>query len=228
MSVDMYVSASQAQADSVSSMTQKQIQGYEQLKNAINEFTLNSPFLTGQAYDSAKAYFAQVLYPLAQGGILLSEAVAEAVRNFPEAYISDVDSGDLKQCELEEKIRQVNNLIAQAEEISRELYDYSTPDATKSAQLSSNRLMLGMYEALKGNLEEKLRKLMLFNVTSPSLFADIETLEAAVNQGLAQTKTAFSSKSGSFSVPSQADLTWQKTIVDKWTEFDNKKQGTDA
>lgn len=80
MSVDMYVSESQGQAASVSNLAKQQIIGYEQLQKAINEFAMNSPFLTGQAYDSAKAFFTAVLYPLAQGGILLSEAVEQAVK----------------------------------------------------------------------------------------------------------------------------------------------------
>ena len=38
MSIDMYVSSSQEQATSVNTMCQKQIQGYQQLQQAINQF----------------------------------------------------------------------------------------------------------------------------------------------------------------------------------------------
>lgn len=223
MSIDMYLSASQSQASSVSGMTKKQIQGYQQLQHAMNDFTLNSPFLTGQAYDSAKSYFAEVLYPLSQGGILLSETVEEAVKRFPEEYLSNVDSGDLKQSELEEKIRQASNLISQAEEIGKQIRASTTPDVTKSFQLSSNAMMIGMYEAIKHDLEKKLRKLVLFNYTSLSIFAEIVVLEAAVNQGLAQTKNAFSSSTGTFSIPSKDNLAWRTTIADKLKEKEQAK-----
>ncbi|GGC75575.1 hypothetical protein [Enterococcus wangshanyuanii] len=75
MSVDMYVSSSQSQASSVYSMCKAQTEGYQELQKAITDFVVTSSFLTGKAYDSAKAYFNMVLYPLTQGGILLSEAV---------------------------------------------------------------------------------------------------------------------------------------------------------
>ncbi|MGX7417423.1 transposase, partial [Carnobacterium gallinarum] len=138
MSIDMYVSASKNQAKSVSDMTKQQIMGYEELQKAIADFTLNSPFLTGKAYDTSKAFFSTVLYPLAQGGILLSEAVDRAVTKFPEDYQSQVDSGNLKQSDLEEKIRQAEGLIGQAEGIRTMLESSLTPDIIKTSQLAAN------------------------------------------------------------------------------------------
>ncbi|MGX7237481.1 T7SS effector LXG polymorphic toxin [Enterococcus phoeniculicola] len=64
MSIDMYVSSSQNQATSVSKKCREQIQSYQSLQKAISQFTLTTN-LKGAAYDSAKAYFANVLYPLA-------------------------------------------------------------------------------------------------------------------------------------------------------------------
>lgn len=214
MSIDMYLSASQTQATSVSSMTKQQVEGYEALQKAINDFTLNAPFLTGKAYDSAKTYFSTVLYPLAQGGILLSEAVERAVKKFPEDYIAQVDSGDLKQSELEEKIRQVDHLIGQATEINRQLTALKPPVTGIALHLNSNTALLDLYGTMKQMLEEKLQKLLEFNASSPTIFADIKELEQALLKGLAQTKTAFNASAGTFTIPPANTLDWRDTITD--------------
>lgn len=210
MSIDMYVSASQRQAGSVSTMCKQHVQGYEQAQKAINDFALNSPFLTGKAYDSGKAYFSSVLYPLAQGGILLSEAVEQAVKKFPEEYIAQVDSGDLKQSDLERKIQEANRLLSQAEDIRHELSSSNTPVLLKTFQLAKNAVLIGIYGNVKKELEEQLQKLLDFNASSPNIFSEIASLQSAVNQGLAQTKTSWNAVTGTFTVPK--DLSWVKTI----------------
>lgn len=220
MSVDMYVSTSQSQASSVSTMCKSQAEGYQELQKAINDFTLNAPFLTGKAYDSAKDYFQSVLYPLAQGGILLSEAVEKAVKKFPEEYISQVDSGDLKQSELEEKIRRADRLLNQAEDIRKDINSSKTPDITKTFQLIANSMLIGMYSASKQKLEEQLRKLLAFNASSPSIFSEISSLQNAMNTGLAQTKTAWNEATGTFSIPK--DLSWKNTINERWKSYQEK------
>lgn len=182
-----------------------------------------SPFLTGKAYDSAKAYFQSVLYPLAQGGILLSEAVEKAVKKFPEEYIAQVDSGDLKQTELEEKIRRADRLLNQAEDIRKDINSSKTPDITKTFQLIANSMLIGMYSASKQKLEEQLRKLLAFNASSPSIFSEISSLQSAVNQGLTQASTAWNGATGTFSVPK--DLTWRDTIGDKWKLYQDNIHG---
>lgn len=206
----MYVSASQSQARSVGTMCKQQVQGYQQAQKAINDFALNSPFLSGKAYDSAKAYYSSVLYPLAQGGMLLSEAVEQAVKKFPEEYITQVDSGDLKQSELERKIKEANRLLCQAEDIRHELSSSNTPSLLKTFQLARNAMLIGIYGNVKKELEEQLQKLLAFNASSPSIFSEIASLQSAVNQGLAQTKTSWNAATGTFTVPS--DLSWTKTI----------------
>ncbi|MFD2305114.1 T7SS effector LXG polymorphic toxin [Enterococcus termitis] len=220
MSVDMYVSTSRSQASSVSTMCKSQVEGYHELQKAITDFVVASPFLTGKAYDSAKDYFQSVLYPLAQGGILLSEAVEKAVKKFPEEYISQVDSGDLKQSELEEKIRRADRLLNQAEDIRKDINSSKTPDITKTFQLIANSMLIGMYSASKQKLEEQLRKLLAFNASSPSIFSEISSLQSAMNTGLAQTKTAWNEATGTFSIPK--DLSWKNTINERWKSYQEK------
>ena len=82
--IEMYVGKSQSQASSVSAMCKSKTAGYKQLQTAINGFINNSPGLTGQTYNSAKSYFSAVLLPLVKGAELLTEAVEEACKKFPE------------------------------------------------------------------------------------------------------------------------------------------------
>ena len=225
MSIDMYVSASKSQAKSARAMTKQQVTGYEEAQRAIGDFTLNSPFLTGKSYDSSKAFFSAVLYPLTQGGILLSEAVEKAVTKFPEEYQARVDSGNLKQSVLEEKIRQAERLIGQAEEIRRMLESPLTPDMIKASQLAANLRLIESYSEVKRILEDKLDKLMTFNHNSPKIFEEIQALEEAIDKGLEQTKTAFNPSTETFTVPSKKELGWSNVIHEKWAvRADDEKE----
>ena len=225
MSIDMYLADSLTQASSTSHFCQKQVTDYQNLQQAMTQFTLQTPNLKGKAYDAAKAYFSQVLYPLVQGGILLSEAVEKAAKRFPQEYINQVDSISLKQSELEAQIRQMNQYITQAEGIRQLLLSPYMPEEHQGFQLSQNTLLLTMYHDLKQKLEEKLQKLLDYNQSSAQFFTEIKSLEQAVNQGLAQTKTAWNSQTKTFSMPK--DLSWTTTIQDKWQQAENEKKGID-
>lgn len=214
MSLDMYVSKSKAQATSTSQVCQQHIEGYEALQQAIQQFTADSPLLKGKAYDSAKAFYNAVLLPLVQAGILLTEATKEAVQKFPERYQSEVDSGDLKQSELEEQIREANALINQANALQNQMMQSRLPESDQRMQLNLNQALIDVYQRSKKELEEKLQKLVAFHASSPSIFSEIASLKQAVNQGIAQTKTAWNSSTGTFVVPPQEELMWAK-IIDK-------------
>lgn len=225
MSIDMYLNDSLTQATSASHFCQKQVTDYQNLQQAITQFTLQTPNLQGKTYDAAKAYFSQILYPLVQGGILLSEAVEKAAKRFPQEYINQVDSISLKQSELEAQIRQMNQYITQAEGIRQLLLSPHMPEEHQGFQLNQNTLLLMMYHDLKHKLEEKLQKLLAYNQSSAQFFTEIKSLEQAVNQGLAQTKKAWNSQKKSFSIPK--DLSWTTTIQDKWQQAENEKKGID-
>lgn len=225
MSIDMYLNDSLTQATSASHFCQKQVTDYQNLQQAITQFTLQTPNLQGKTYDAAKAYFSQILYPLVQGGILLSEAVEKVAKRFPQQYIEQVDSISLKQSELEAQIRQMNQYITQAEGIRQLLLSPHMPEEHQGFQLNQNTLLLMMYHDLKHKLEEKLQKLLAYNQSSAQFFTEIKSLEQAVNQGLAQTKTAWNSQTKTFSIPK--DLSWTTTIQDKWQQAENEKKGID-
>lgn len=210
MSIDMYLSASKSQASSASSLCKKQVAGYNAVQKAISDFVGNAPDLKGKAYDSGKAYFNAVLLPLAKGGILLSEAVEKAVKKFPEDYVAKVDSGDLKQSELEERIRDVSQLLSQAQSTRNRINSSKTPDMSKGYQLNANSMLINAYSAQKQKLQEKLNKLLEFNAMSPQIFSEIAGLQSSVEQGLAQTKDSWNASTGTFTIPPAKDLEWTK------------------
>lgn len=208
MSIDMYVGSSQAQASSVRTMCQKQIQGYQQLQQAINQFVVSSAELQGKTYDSAKQYFSAVLLPLAKGGMLLAEATAKACQKFPDDYQSQVDSGDLKSSELEEQIRQYQQGIATANSIQQAILSSTMPDPVKKSILKSVNGVKKGQEKAKQELDKKLKKLLLFHASSPSIFSEIAALEAAVNAGAAQAGTCWNASAGTFTVPRKEEMPW--------------------
>lgn len=75
--INMFVGSAQAQADSIRSMTTKEVQGYESVIQSLNQF-LNAEDLRTDAYDNGKAFFSGVLIPTLQAAILVSEAVGKA------------------------------------------------------------------------------------------------------------------------------------------------------
>lgn len=213
MSIDMYVSSSRAQASSVKAMCQKQIQGYNELQQAINQFVMSSAELQGKTYDSAKQYFSAVLSPLAKGGMLLSEAVAEACQKFPDDYQSQVDSADLKSSELEEQIRQYQKGIDTANSIIQTVLSSPLPDPLKKTVLKSVKNVKEGQERAKKKLDKKLKKLKAFHASSPSIFSEIAALESAVNAGAKQAGNCWNGATGTFSTPK--DMSWTETIENK-------------
>lgn len=221
MSVKMYVSKSVTQATSTSTICQQHLEGYEDIQKAIQQFVDDSPLLQGKAYESAKAFYNEVLFPLVQAGILLTEATEKAVKQFPEQYQKEVDHGDLSQDELEDKIRQADSLIHQAREIKDKLSNSMLEETDKQDQLNQNQDLLDAYIANKKELEEKLRKLLTFHSSSPRIFSEIASLKQAITQGLSQAKKAWNVSTGVFSIPQEKDLAWIKKIQEIKKEQDS-------
>ena len=210
--IEMYVGKSQSQASSVSAMCKSKTAGYKQLQTAINGFINNSPGLTGQTYNSAKSYFSAVLLPLVKGAELLTEAVEEACKKFPEQYVSEVDSADLKESELEQKIQQANRLIQQSKNAYDNLNRLDLPANIKAPMMSTAALTQMFQQTAKDELEKKLQKLRAFDASSPSIFSEISALEQAVKQGAAQVGKSWNSGTGTFTIPSDAEMGWAKSI----------------
>lgn len=229
MSVDMYVSSSQSQASSVAAICRQQKQGYEQLQRSINEFVVGSPQLQGAAYESAKQFFSAVLIPLSKGGILLSEAVMEACQKFPEEYMANVDSGDLRESDLREKIEQMKRQMSELSHLQDRLQSMlfrqqqeGALDGSIASRMSSTHSLMATYGRVKQKLEEKLDDLLKFDASSPDIFVEIKVLEHAVAQGSAQVAQSWNSGSGTFNIPSSDKMAWLKSINKKWEERQEK------
>ncbi|MBL1224142.1 DUF3114 domain-containing protein [Enterococcus sp. BWR-S5] len=215
MSIDMYLAAAKTQATGAAAMGKSHVQGYEALQKAAQNFA-NDTVLEADAYTSAKGMFGSVILPLTQAGQLLSETVAEACKKFPEDYTAQVDSGDLKSSELEEKIQRLNNEIQALYSIRSSIEAKDTADNMKIRQLNSNKTAIACHEAVKKKLEEQLQKLLDFHASSPSLFSEITTLTNAVNQGSAIAGKSWHAASGTFKLPEGTDMSWTKDVNNRW------------
>ena len=210
MSIDMYLSESRTQADSVATRCDSRVKGYESLQKAISDFYFNSQGLSGKTYDSAKEYFMSVLYPLAQGGVLLSEATKEAIKRFPEEYTARFDTCDWKESELIESLTQIDQQIRNLYDIRSNIEYYPMPDLIKTILLYANEEQIQLYQDMNRAFSEKLDRLREFNASSPDIFSEIDALESSIKQGLAQVKSSWNESSGTFMMPQ--DLSWAKSI----------------
>ncbi|GHU36691.1 hypothetical protein FACS1894192_03840 [Bacilli bacterium] len=225
MGIDMYVSEARTQADSVATRCDSRVKGYENLQKAISDFYFNSQGLSGKTYDSAKEYFMSVLYPLAQGGALLSEATKEAVKRFPEEYTARVDTCDWKESELIEKLTQIDQQIRTLYDIRSNIEYYPMPDLIKTTLLYANEEQIQLYQDMHNVFSEKLDRLREFNASSPDIFSEIDALESSIKQGLAQVKSSWNASSGTFMV--SQDLSWTNLVRDKWKSREDKLHGVD-
>ncbi|MGC6769855.1 T7SS effector LXG polymorphic toxin [Enterococcus sp. LJL51] len=230
MSIDMYLGASQTQADSTKTMCHEAQQGLETLQSGIKDF-VGDQVLSGKTYRTAKSYFEAVYVPLIQGAILVSEATAEAVSKIPEQYRADVANVDLKSSELEEEIekweQQIQAMEHQIVEVKRVL-----PVSSERVQhINEINNVITSYQEIKRMLEKKLQKLLTFHAFSSMLFTEVNALKAAVNTGLAQIKSgsAYNAEYGVFDM-SRMNMDWATTIAEKaadWRKRKLKEEGMD-
>ena len=98
------------QTSSVEQMCHSYISSMGLIKVSINAF-ISETGLKGKTYDSAKVYFSNTYIPLADGIILLSEAMIEAHQQFAQKYIDEVDTNSLDSDILHDQIQRVENMI---------------------------------------------------------------------------------------------------------------------
>ncbi|MTB63940.1 hypothetical protein GGG87_02855 [Streptococcus sp. zg-86] len=152
MGVDMNLEDSQSQATSISGAIHKQNSSYQSLQSALSDFAFNSGDLSGVAYDSAKAYCSQLLLPLTKACILLNEAIAAATKSFPSTYVSEVDSGSLREDELRQKITQAGNHITYYQKLRNMEYRSEQPNYSFISSLTNH---IDIEQNIKRKLEEK-------------------------------------------------------------------------
>ena len=202
MGIDMYLEQSQLQSSSVATMCQSQVEAYQDLQSAIQKFSEDTESLKGDAYNSARSFFASVLLPLSKGGQLYAETFSQAIKKLPEDYQTMVDSKSWREDDLLDKIRQEEQMIAYLYEVNQ---SFSTLSLDSEKKRNNTELIRG-HQANKRIYETILKDLRAFDSYSGGLFDDLDSIDVQLSRGLAQIESSWDAKTGVFKVPS--DLTW--------------------
>ena len=213
MSIDMYLGDSDRQNQSVSSTIKSRSNHYNDLKRTLAQFHMSSPFLSGVTYDSAKNYSQKILIPLIKAGMLLDEAVKESCEAFTKKYREEVDTVDLRESELLDKINRVEIFANQARNLMSLEFRNEHPNATYLRNLQ--RIEDNHLET-KRLLEEKLAKLRAFNSNSRTVFAKVDELYQLVQKGINEATHSWSEVGRSYLLNEKAIETWMESINQHW------------
>lgn len=213
MSIDMYLGDSDRQNQSVSSIIKSRSNHYNNLQGTLVQFSNASPFLSGVTYDSAKNYSQKILIPLIKAGMLLDEAVKESCEAFTKKYREEVDTVDLRESELLDKINRVEIFANQAKNLMSLEFRNEHPNATYLRNLQ--RIEDNHLET-KRLLEEKLAKLRAFNSNSRAVFAKVDELYQLVQKGINEATHSWSEVGRSYLLNEKAIETWMESINQHW------------
>ena len=211
MGIDMYLEQSQLQSSSVATMCQSQVEAYQDLQSAIQKFSEDTESLKGDAYNSARSFFASVLLPLSKGGQLYAETFSQAIKKLPEDYQSMVDSKSWREDDLLDKIRQEEQMIAYLDEVNQSLSSLTMDGEEKGRLRRSNVELMRGHHANKRVYETILGDLRAYDSYSGGLFDDLDSIDVQLSRGLAQIETSWDAKTGVFKIPS--DLTWANYLT---------------
>ena len=211
MGIDMYLEQSQLQSSSVATMCQSQMEAYQDLQSAIQKFSEDKESLKGDAYDSARSFFASVLLPLSKGGQLYAETFSQAIKKLSEDYQSMVDSKSWREDDLLDKIRQEEQMIAYLDEVNQSLSALTMDSEEKGRLRRSNVELIRGHHANKRVYETILRDLRAYDSYSGGLFDELDSIDVQLSRGLAQIEMSWDAKQGVFKVPS--DLTWANYLT---------------
>ncbi|MHC5280320.1 T7SS effector LXG polymorphic toxin [Listeria kieliensis] len=208
MSINMFLGDADQQAESIGRQCRAYQEGFEEIKTAIAQFVLEDS-LKGKTYDSAKHYLNATFTPLANGIILICEALEKAAKKFPKNYRSNVDQISLQEDVLRHQMNRLDDLVQTTEHLE------NTLKATPAAPLL--RLFAATLEDSKRVIKKQLDKLLAFDPASGQLFADVENLMDAVERGLKEVHSgkAFQASTGTFSIIG-LNMDWVKPIQQKW------------
>ena len=206
MGIDMYLEQSQLQSSSVATMCQSQVEAYQDLQSAIQKFSEDTESLKGDAYNSARSFFASVLLPLSKGGQLYAETFSQAIKKLPEDYQTMVDSKSWREDDLLDKIRQEEQMIAYLDEVNQSLSSLTMDSEEKGRLRRSNVELMRGHHANKRVYETILKDLRAYDSYSGGLFDELDSIDVQLSRGLAQIESSWDAKQGVFKIPS--DLTW--------------------
>ena len=211
MGIDMYLEQSQLQSSSVATMCQSQVEAYQDLQSASQKFSEDTESLKGDAYNSARSFFASVLLPLIKGGQLYAETFSQAIKKLPEDYQTMVDSKSWREDDLLDKIRQEEQMIAYLDEVNQSLSSLTMDSEEKGRLRRSNVELMRGHHANKRVYETILGDLRTYDSYSGGLFDELDNIDVQLSRGLAQIETSWDAKQGVFKIPS--DLTWANYLT---------------
>lgn len=213
MSIDMYLGDSDRQNQSVSSIIKSRSNHYNNLHGTLVQFSYSSPFLSGVTYDSAKNYSQKILIPLIKAGMLLDEAVKESCESFTKKYREEVDTVDLRESDLLDKIDRAEAFANQSRDLMSLEFRNEYPNATYLRNLQ--RIEDNHLET-KRLLEEKLAKLRAFNSNSRTVFAKVDEIYQLIQKGINEATHSWSEVGRSYLLNEKAIETWMESINQHW------------
>lgn len=219
MSIDMILEDSQSQAQTTTSYCQHQLEGYQAIQQAINQFVSDTESLKGKAYDSARAFAETVLTPLARGGELYEETLSQLISKLPNDYVEMVDGKSWREDELLQRIDQQQQCLNVLEEAELQLSLISVMSLERKTSLHQYHAeLIEMHAELKRTYEEILEKLYAFDTYSASIFDSLADIDTQMTLGLSQINQSWNAQTGTFQA--MANMSWATVLNNQYAVKD--------
>lgn len=209
MSVNMFLDKANLQVTDVAYMCAIRKKWLEAVKTAFLAF-IHETGLKGKAYQAAQQYFEQAYIPLLDGMLLLNSALKRASEQLVEYYKIEVDSNSLQEEILRQQISRLNQLIDSAEQLM-----VSAPKGMM-LHLDFEKVAIA-YQEQKQKEQEKLDKLLSFDLRSGLLFKEAEQLMSSISGGLEElNRNAQLDRTKGMFYLDKLNLEWARPIKQEW------------
>lgn len=217
----MILEDSQSQAQTTTSYCQHQLEGYQAIQQAINQFVSDTESLKGKAYDSARTFADTVLTPLARGGELYEETLSQLISKLPSDYIEMVDGKSWREDELIQRINQQQQCLNVLEEMELQLSLISAMSLERKTSFHQYHAeLIEMHAELKRTYEEILEKLYAFDTYSASIFDALADIDTQMTLGLSQIGESWNAQTGTFQA--MANMSWATVLNNQYAVKDVK------
>ena len=217
----MILEDSQSQAQTTTSYCQHQLEGYQAIQQAINQFVSDTESLKGKAYDSARTFADTVLTPLARGGELYEETLSQLISKLPSDYIEMVDGKSWREDELIQRIDQQQQCLNVLEEMELQLSLISAMSLERKTSFHQYHAeLIEMHAELKRTYEEILEKLYAFDTYSASIFDALADIDTQMTLGLSQIGESWNAQTGTFQA--MANMSWATVLNNQYAVKDVK------
>lgn len=217
----MILEDSQSQAQTTTSYCQHQLEGYQAIQQAINQFVSDTESLKGKAYDSARTFADTVLTPLARGGELYEETLSQLISKLPSDYIEMVDGKSWREDELIQRIDQQQQCLNVLEEMELQLSLISAMSLERKTSFHQYHAeLIEMHAELKRTYEEILEKLYAFDTYSASIFDALADIDTQMTLGLSQIRESWNAQTGTFQA--MANMSWATVLNNQYAVKDVK------